>query len=217
MQFNFFKQKEIITQQIISYILKGTIPSNGKLPSAAKLAKEYGVSIVTMREILKSMESFGILSVHHGRGIYLNNPDTISDELFEARIVIESHCAFLAAKNKTADDTIKLKEALDILKEAYLTKDMELYTKGDYEFHFEIARICHNRILEKTLQNIRMFLHYQQLETNKTLLPSIKDSYEEHNLIYTTITNKDPIKSERAMSVHLSNTRTLWEKARKSH
>lgn len=213
MQMMFFKQKELITQQIIADIMRGSFPSDGRIPSGSELAKTYGVSIVTMREILKSMESFGILSLHHGRGIFVNNPETISDELFDTRTVIESHCAGLAALHRTEEDLVLIQDLLGALLEASSRNNLDLYTSTDYKFHFEIARIGRNRILEKTLQNIRIFMHYQQLETNRSLLPSLVDSYEEHRRIVEAIAAQDSPSAELAMGEHLAKTRRLWDRA----
>lgn len=215
MQILFFKQKELITQQIIADIMRGCYPDDGRIPSGSELAKKYGVSIVTMREILKSMESFGILTLHHGRGIYVNNPETISGELFDTRIVIESHCAGLAAEARTEEDLKLIEGLLKELLDASQANNLDQYTSIDYMFHFEIARIARNRILEKTLQNIRIFMHYLQLETNQSLLPSLVDSYEEHRRIVEAIADRDSRSAELAMQDHLAKTRRLWDKVQK--
>ncbi len=207
-----FKQKDIITQQIITDILDGKIHKHGKLFPASDLAKEYGISIVTMREILKAMESLGILTVNHGRGIFLNNPDTIFLDLFDTRIVIESSIAGLSAKNRTEEDIESLKYILADLKKASVEDDIDLYTEADYEFHFYIAETCKNVILKKTLENIRNFLHYQQLETNIKLLPSLDVSWEEHRLILEKIIEKDECGAIEAMKDHLNKTKKLWMK-----
>jgi len=216
MRINIFKQKDIISQKLLTFILKDcSVSKDGKLPSAAELSKRFGVSIVTMRELLKSMESMGILSLHHGRGIFLNHPETISDEMFETRLLIESHCARLAAEKITEDDINELRESLSLLKEASHKGNMDLYTEADFSFHLDIARIGRNRVLEKTLKNIRIFLLFQQRETNRILLTSREESYQEHQKIFDALVNKNLQEAETAMREHLQITKSLWKKSQK--
>lgn len=212
MNIRILKQKDFISQQLLHDILSGNIRTSesGKMPSAADLSRRYGVSVITFREILKSMESFGILSIQHGRGIFLENRNTITDELFEARILVESRCASLAAQKRTGEELQILRSIFELLKGSAGLRDMEGYTDADYEFHFTIAKMSRNRILEKTLQNIKMFLLYQQLETNKSLLSSLEHSVREHQRILEGISMQDQQLAASAMKEHLLLTKGLW-------
>lgn len=211
MQLNVFKQKDLISQRLLSYLLfESPHTEEGKLPPASVFAEKFGVSIVTIREILKSMESIGIISMHHGRGIFLNHPDTIAREMIETRILIESHCAALAAEKLTEADGTELKEVSLVLEEASLSGNMDLYTDADFLFHMKIAEISRNLVLEKTLRNIRVFLYVQQRETNKILLKSYESSLKEHKEVLASILSKDPVRAERAMRGHLQKTMILW-------
>jgi len=211
MQLNVFKSKDLITQKLLSYLLFNLPETeDGKLPPASFFAEKFGVSIVTIREILKSMESTGIISMHHGRGIYLNHRETIFLEMIQTRILIESYCARLAAAHINDEGAARLTELAAILEEAILTDNMELYTDADFLFHMEIARISGNLVLERTLRNIRIFLYVQQKETNRTLLESHEKSLSEHRDILNSILNKDPEEAESAMKKHLEKTMSLW-------
>ena len=211
---NAFKSKDLIAQRLLSYLLFDyPRTEDGKLPPASFFAETFSVSIVTIREILKSMEAIGILTMEHGRGIFLNHGDTIFSELFETRILIEGHCARLAANRVGEVDTSHLKETVDLLKEAVENSNMELYTDADFDFHMEIASISGNLVLERTLRNIRIFLYVQQKETNRVLLRSREQSLAEHQNLLNALLAGDPDRAEQAMRSHLDHTRTLWNKA----
>jgi len=214
MQLNVFKSKDLISQKLLSYLLfelpKG---EDGKLPAASFFAEKFGVSIVTIREILKSMESIGIISMHHGRGIFLNHGETIFLEMFETRVLIESYCARLAALHLTDADSPSLTELAAVLEDSIQSGNMELYTDADFLFHMEIARISGNLVLERTLRNIRIFLYVQQKATNKILLKSYEKSLMEHRDILKAILDQDPDKAESAMKIHLEKTMALWSKS----
>ena len=215
MHLNFFKQKDIISQQLLSYLLfEYPLSEGGKLPPASTLAEKFGVSIVTIREILKSMESIGILSMQHGRGIFLNHPATILQEMIGTRILIESHCAGLAAANLTEDDAAELNSYAALMEEAHLSGNMDLYTDADFQFHMKIAGAGRNLVLEKTLRNIRIFLYIQQKETNNLLLTSNKKSLIEHKNILKALIDRDSEHAGSAMKSHLEETQRLWDRAR---
>ncbi len=212
MQLNIFKQKDLISQRLLSYLLFELPHSeDGKLPPASVFAEKFGVSIVTIREILKAMESIGIISMHHGRGIFLNHPDTIAREMIETRILIESYCASLAAEKLTDEDATELNEVSLMLENAAHTGNMELYTDADFLFHMKISQISRNLVLEKTLRNIRVFLYVQQRETNRILIKDYDKSLREHKAVLESILSKNPVQAEKAMRGHLQKTMTLWE------
>jgi len=205
------ERKEIIMQQLMHSFFYKELPPDGRLPSAQQLALQYGVSIVTMREILKSMEAIGVLSVSHGRGIFLNNPDTILEELFDTRILVECYCAQIAATRGTDQELTELALIMDDFVAAATSKDIERYAETDYLFHLKISQMSRNRILETTLRNIRVFLHYQLLETNKKLLPSLHESVEKHRHICAALMARDGVSAAAAMREHLVITRRLWK------
>lgn len=209
---NLFKQKDLISQELLSYLLfEAPRTEDGKLPSASVFAEKFNVSIVTIREILKSMEAVGILTLHHGRGIFLNHGDTIFLEMFETRILIESHCAGLAAETITEEGAASLKEYISLLEEAAADGNMSLYTDADFLFHLKIAEISGNLVLERTLRNIRIFLYVQQKKTNQKLLRSRDESLHEHREILSCILKGDGAAAEAAMRRHLEITRALWK------
>ncbi len=52
-------------------ILSGEWQPGQRLPTMKQLSKQMGVSITSMREALKSMENQNVISIEHGRGIYV--------------------------------------------------------------------------------------------------------------------------------------------------
>lgn len=211
MAMNVFKPKDIISQELLSYLLfEHPQSEDGKLPPASFFAEKFSVSIVTIREVLKAMEATGILSLHHGRGIYLNHADTIFAEMFETRILIEGHCARLAARHIDDKGAARLESLLHELEEAAVSGNMDLYTDADFLLHMEIAAISGNLVLERTLRNIRIFLYTQQKETNRTLLPSKEQSIKEHRELFEAILSGDGDRAESSMKSHLERTRALW-------
>ncbi len=55
-------------------IMKGTYSDGDQLPPQAQLAKEYGVSLMTLRQALDALERDGLIRRAHGRGTFAVRP-----------------------------------------------------------------------------------------------------------------------------------------------
>ena len=53
-------------------IVSGQLPAGTKLPSERDLAKQYEVSQPTIREIMRALDSMGLIEVRHGSGVYVS-------------------------------------------------------------------------------------------------------------------------------------------------
>src|SRR5512140_3282924 len=119
-----------IVLQIKNQIFTGRIPAGNRLPSENELCEQFGVSRTTVRDALRVLESQGLveIKVGAGGGAFVSEPrhETVSEslsnmlkmnsmnieELAEARMVIETAIAALAAKRATAKDIAAIEEAI---------------------------------------------------------------------------------------------------------
>ena len=108
---------DIVADQILEEIRKGRWKVGDRLPPEAELALEFCVSRVCLREGLKKLNVLGIVKIMQGDGTYVNevNPSefmkplfnllTVTendiDEIYNARLFVESGACRLAAKNRT--------------------------------------------------------------------------------------------------------------------
>jgi len=65
-----------VREQILSDIESGAIKKGEKLPSELALAQEYGVSRITIRKALESLETDEILVRKQGKGTFITSPKT---------------------------------------------------------------------------------------------------------------------------------------------
>ena len=65
-----------VRDQILSDIETGAIKKGEKLPSEMVLAQEYGVSRITIRKALESLEADEILVRKQGKGTFITTPKT---------------------------------------------------------------------------------------------------------------------------------------------
>src|SRR5947208_2585064 len=108
-----------IADQIRGAIVSGRVPPGDRLPPERELAEQFGVSRVTVRDALRSLEAMGLLEVKVGArgGAFVTAPSgsimgqTMSDmmmmsaltpeDVVEARLVIELGTVTLACARPT--------------------------------------------------------------------------------------------------------------------
>jgi DNA-binding FadR family transcriptional regulator len=132
-----------------------------RLPSENELVELLGVGRSSVREGIQLLESLGIVDVEHGKGTFLastiggglrrvidwayqdsDSPRLIHD-LSEARVLVETMQARLAAERATDEELAELKARFG--SEEHL-RDPDPETAG-VGFHAYVARIAHNDIL----------------------------------------------------------------------
>ena len=102
-----------VAAQIGELIDQGTFPPGTRLPGERELAERFGVSRVTIREAEIALQAIGRIEIKTGSGVYVcpeqprNNgvlPGVSAFEVTEARLLIESEGAALAAKAISDDE-----------------------------------------------------------------------------------------------------------------
>src|SRR5579884_2872621 len=115
-----------IADQIRTAIVTGRLKAGDRLSPERELAEQFGVSRVTVRDALRSLEAMGLIEVKVGArgGAFVTAPtgrqvaQTMSDmimlsattpeEIVEARLLVELGTVTLAAQRATAEDMYAL-------------------------------------------------------------------------------------------------------------
>ena len=199
-----------VAAQIGELIDQGTFPPGTRLPGERELAERFGVSRVTIREAEIALQAIGRIEIKTGSGVYVcpeqprNNgvlPGVSAFEVTEARLLIESEGAALAAKAISDDQLAKL----EALTGQMASSDEDVSTKADQEFHATIARASGNAAIVHVIETLwRM----------REELPDVKHMYEsvcdddasfrarEHQDILDALKARDPARAREAMRLH---------------
>ncbi|KON87675.1 hypothetical protein AF332_13100 [Sporosarcina globispora] len=206
------KISEIAAEHIEEMISKGSFKPGEKLPSVRELCELFGVGRSAVRDALTSLQAKGIVQVKQGEGTYISRFDPsklfnsphmhpgIKDiqELFQARKMVETGLAEMAAENRSEEDLAKMNR---------LISDAAIHGwEEDYQFHMAIAHAAGNDILIQFVQFISEtlkksmidFHHY--LQTREDIAKKIE---EQHLEIYLSIKNKQPKLAHKTMIEHL--------------
>lgn len=158
-------------------ILSGKYPP-GTVLRQEELAQQYNVSRVPLREAFSRLEAEGYLLLRPRRGYSVAslNPEEIS-EIFDLRMVIESHAAQIATLNRTQDDiravedVVARMEALDPALSDYHGQWCDL----NREFHEALIRPCRRpRLLKIALQlrdNVEPYIRLESAMTGSSSEP----------------------------------------------
>ena len=169
--------KQTIVENIIGVILdmvsKGEISPGDKLPSERDLATMLNVSRTSVREALKALSFTGVVVVKPGVGTCLSNQaiskqsalrsgdDSVllkhrSDfkQVTEARRILETEMAVLAASRATPEEVAELEQSVSHMQELLREEIYDAYTMEDMSFHNLIAKCCQNEYLYRAYSAI---------------------------------------------------------------
>lgn len=198
-----------VAEQIGALIDEGAYPPGTRLPGERELAEKLGVSRVTIREAEIALQALGRLEIKTGSGVYVSErrptgngalPKASAFEVTEARLLVESESAALAAQHITEEGI----ERLAVLIEQ-MQGDDESANEADEQFHLTIAEASHNAAMLHTVKSLwRM----------REEIPEVKATYEavcvhdatsrteEHRAVFDALKARDPAAARAAMREH---------------
>lgn len=201
-----------VARTLTQRIADGTYPVGGRLPAEREISAEFNISRPTAREAIIALEVQGLVDVRIGSGAYVRPGggsdvaqfDVSAFELTEARLLIESEAAALAAVNISDDEL----EALPRLVTAIEREggNPAVAETADREFHLLIAGATRNAAV---LHSVRSLWELRQSSPECALLhakartANVKPVVEEHMLIVEALRTRDPARARAAMRTHL--------------
>lgn len=213
-----------LTMQVVNHIRAmiedGTLKPGEKIPPEREFAQELKISRASLRTGIGYMAAMGIMKVRHGVGTFVaEGPPEIgksslgllgalhgfkSWHMFEARLLLESQMAALAAERGTEEHFIQLAEEVA---EMYSTvDDPEEYLIHDVRFHRTIAEASGNPILASLMSTVTSALYDGRRKT-VGLSNSLKDSADVHREIYRAIRTRNPAEARRLMERHIKHAK----------
>nr|WP_298930198.1 FadR/GntR family transcriptional regulator [uncultured Erythrobacter sp.] len=199
-----------VAEQIAGLIDEGAFPPGTRLPGERELAERLDVSRVTIREAEIALQAIGRLEIKTGSGVYVAEtqpeeksslPTASAFEVTEARLLVESEAAALAAHNISDDGITRLKALIEQMR----TGDEAAADAADEQFHRVIAEASNNAAMVHTVQSLwRM----------REEIPEVKATYQavcvhdaesrtaEHEAVFFALRDRDPAGARNAMREH---------------
>ena len=149
--------KSRLYQRILVDIIIGALAPGEQLDENA-LAKRYGGGLAGIREALARLALEGLVVRRARVGTSVAPLDLMgAREAFEARCLVEVHCAGLAASNASEAEIDAIRATLEDGEAAIQDNDQAALAAMDEAFHVAVAAASGNRALAK----IVVTLHHQ--------------------------------------------------------
>lgn len=205
------KLYEEVAGKLQEEIRTGTYQPGDRLPSERILSQEYGVSRSVIREAFRSLEQMGCVEARTGGGTYVKAPEissmvdsmsmlisldeSFAMELVEARLVVETEIARLAA-----EQIVMMHKTLDEMRR-------EVYAGGkgieqDSKFHGQLAEAAGNRVLQMMSSSCAEVLN-RSMEVTQAIEGVPKLALLAHEGILYQVEKQDGGKAEACMRKHL--------------
>jgi GntR family transcriptional regulator, transcriptional repressor for pyruvate dehydrogenase complex len=196
-------------------IVSGNLAQTDRLPPENQLCEEFKVSRNIIREAIKSLQSIGLLDVSPGKkGTTVSIPDvrlaqeliyihlkmkgTSVQELFEARITLESAIARLAAINRTEEDLTALRACLEAMKKC---RSLDLATELDFQFHDLIVEASRNSVFK--VYNMPLLALQRDLRKQTLKLNGLETANRYHEMLLESLASGDADLAEKTMREHI--------------
>jgi GntR family transcriptional regulator, transcriptional repressor for pyruvate dehydrogenase complex len=224
------KISEIIARQIVRDIGRQELPPGTMLPPEAAMLASLRVGRASLREALRILEIYGLISIRPGPGggpvvrdvtskqfartstFYFHLHGGTLGDLLEARRAMEPMMARLAAARRDRKALAKFSADFKASKEALERGDKETWRKYVSEFHTEVAGASGNRILDLFGQSLKD-LFSERLESRLMGGGETKKVLEEHEAIHDAIVEGRGDDAERLMDAHMATFEKIARRA----
>jgi DNA-binding FadR family transcriptional regulator len=212
----------LIVDQIRLLIMDGQLSAGDRLPSERELCERFGVSRVSVREALRTLEAYGLVTIKVGArgGAFITTPSServgegivdlltlsaiTAADVTEARRVFEIGFVGLVCQRADEHDVQELLALCDQADAAI--KDGSYSMERSAEFHVRIARATHNAAIVMLAQSFRgpMVLSLERAQRAVPLMEPI--GVAEHRAFTEAVARRDEGAARAILTTHLERT-----------
>lgn len=217
------KLSEQLVLHFAREIVSGRLPAGTPLPSEPELAARFEVSKVVVRECIQTLAALGMLRVQQGkRSTVLGSDDwnilaptllqalrqegrteELMRQLYELRLVLETHAAAEAARRIGQWDVSEFQEIVERMTAvASESHDVQTFLELDLRFHNAVVSAGGNVLLRAVMRDLHGFL-LTCWSDSRIDAGQLETLAKQHTLIAQTIIRKQPEQAREAMQKHL--------------
>jgi DNA-binding FadR family transcriptional regulator len=201
-------------------IESGELSPGERLPGHRELARQFTVSLSSVREAISMLVSAGLVETRPGRGTFVSAEPPFNhrvgppltrhevEELVEARALIEVRLAQLAAERADAAQIAALLDAVDHM-DAASTSALS-YPDADVEFHLALAAAANNRYLLQVMNDLRAYLRDDMVlgaDAAIRRFGDLRPSVESHRQLAQAVAERDPAAAGAAAATIVNRNR----------
>jgi len=219
------RKSDHVVEQVYEAILRGDLQPQQRFSSERELAEAFGVSKLTIREAVRSLEQMGILEVRKGGhgGLFIREIDIINivdqlknvlrmprisvHDITETRIALETYIMryFLPTRKLSRKEIWILEHYISKAEKSLLKKKPFEQLKTDYDFHTVLALLTDNImiIIFHRLICDMLMRFYALVDPTKELLSRNLNC---HRQILEAIQKRD---FEKAIEINIAHIREV--------
>jgi DNA-binding FadR family transcriptional regulator len=217
---------EETVERLLTAIRLGLVGPGEKFPAERDLAAQLGVSRLTLREALRSLQQAGFVESRRGRfgGTFvmasppapgraellrqLREDGARLDDVLTFRMAVETGAAQLLAQAVAGPIPPAAAEVLPARLAALAAAGPQDYRRQDTLFHLAIAELTGSPLLAAACADARMRTN-DLLNAIPVLPRNIDHTAAQHTAIVAAILSGDPDRARRAVAEHLEGTSAL--------
>lgn len=209
---------EAIAARLLTMIKAKQLSPGQKLPPERELAAMLNVSRPSLREALRALAMMNVIEMRQGDGTYISSLETeqlvehldfvlaLDDstflQLFEARKIVESGIAGLAARRITPAQIAGLEDLQSLSRSS--VADPDAFLEVDLEIHNAITEAARNPFLKRFTVSLSSISLASRVRTVN--IPGvIQQAASDHQAIISALKAGDADAAEQAMLYHLNN------------
>lgn len=177
-----------------------------------RLAQEYGVSQMPIREAFKELASEGLLEHVPYRGVrVVELTSTDVEDIYATRCFLEGKAARSAAESITDAEIRELKTVQQQIIACSTPDQANIYRPLNRQFHTIIAQASRRPYLIRVLKQMweifpAMLWNILPLTTSSSLPERVNPDLEEHETIIRALENRDPDLAEKIIVQHIQKS-----------
>jgi GntR family transcriptional repressor for pyruvate dehydrogenase complex len=210
-----------VVNHVRSLIENGTLKAGDKIPPERDFARTLNISRASLRAGIGYLAALGVMKIKHGVGTFIaDGPPEFGQaslsfigalhgfqswQMFEARILLESGLAALAAERGKEEHHAAMAE--EVAEMFAAMEDPGEYLIHDVLFHRIIAQSSGNPILAAIMETVTSSMYDKRRKTVEHAT-DLRESAEMHREIYRAIRARKPVEARRLMERHLQMAQT---------
>ena len=178
----------------------------GAVLKQAELARAFNISRTPMREAFRMLQEEGLIEADLNQRARVKGLDAKElDQLYAARIALESLGCRMSTGTLTADESRRARECLQSMEQAQKAQDMTAWMESHRRFH----SLCMARVTEPLRRTIDSFAERSERYLRLFQLwhpQSFEAGQQEHERILAAVEGEDAAVAGSLMAKHLSRT-----------
>jgi DNA-binding FadR family transcriptional regulator len=214
-------------ERLASLIEGGDFGQGSRLPAESELARRFDVSRPMVREVLSRLRENGFIVSRKGAGSFVQPRSChaadraglgfapISSlaqirQCYDFRMAVEGDAAYWAARNRTAETLVPLRDALDRMEDAITRRVVGM--DADRDFHLAVAHASANGFFRTAMNAMRPSIAFVvNLSRSLSLTRPVEHMrvvQAEHIAIFAAIEASDSEAARNTMRKHIGDTWT---------